>query len=99
MDKIPFGLIFFEPKHGKFVEGSPIAEFIKRELSTIENIIISLLKSVIFGMIISGSATMYGFNAGRASTDIPLAGLFAVSKAFLYIFLADDFVTVLSYVL
>ena len=50
-------------------------------------------------MIISGSATMYGFNAGRASTDIPLAGLFAVSKAFLYIILADVFVTVLSYVL
>jgi phospholipid/cholesterol/gamma-HCH transport system permease protein len=62
-------------------------------------ILISVLKSIVFGMIISGSATLYGFNAGRASTEIPLAGLRAVSKAFLYIILADVFITVLSYML
>ena len=62
-------------------------------------ILISILKSIVFGMIISGSATLYGFNAGRASTEIPLAGLRAVSKAFLYIILADVFITVLSYML
>lgn len=62
-------------------------------------ILISILKSLVFGMIISGSATLYGFNAGRASTEIPLAGLRAVSKAFLYIIIADIFITVLSYML
>ena len=62
-------------------------------------ILISILKSIVFGMIISGSATLYGFNAGRASTEIPLAGLRAVSKAFLYIIIADVFITVLSYML
>ena len=62
-------------------------------------ILISILKSLVFGMIISGSATLYGFNAGRASTEIPLAGLRAVSKAFLYIIIADVFITVLSYML
>ena len=62
-------------------------------------ILISILKSLVFGMIISGSATLYGFSAGRASTEIPLAGLRAVSKAFLYIIVADVFITVLSYML
>ena len=62
-------------------------------------ILISVIKSLAFGMIISGSATMYGFSAGRASTEIPLAGLKAVSKAFLFIILGDVFITVLSYIL
>lgn len=62
-------------------------------------ILISVLKSLVFGMIISGSATLYGFNAGRASTEIPLAGLHAVSKAFLFIILGDVFITLLSYIL
>ena len=60
-------------------------------------VLISVLKSLVFGMIISGSATLYGFNAGRASTEIPMAGLRAVSKAFLYIIIADAFITTLSY--
>ncbi len=62
-------------------------------------ILISILKSIVFGMIISGSATLYGFSAGRASTEIPMAGLRAVSKAFLYIIIADAFITTLSYAL
>lgn len=66
---------------------------------TIKMILISIMKSLIFGMIISVSATYYGFNAGRASTEIPLAGLRAVSKAFVLIILADAFITVLSYIL
>lgn len=62
-------------------------------------ILISVIKSLAFGMIISGSATLYGFSAGRASTEIPLAGLRAVSKAFLFIILGDVFITLLSYIL
>ena len=62
-------------------------------------IVISILKSIVFGMIISGSATLYGFSAGRASTEIPMAGLRAVSKAFLFIIIADAFITTVSYVL
>jgi len=85
----------------QFISTTSILEYFGNLFTsiTIKIIIISILKSVIFGMIISGSATMYGFNAGRASTDIPLAGLFAVSKAFLYIIVADVFITVLSYIL
>lgn len=64
---------------------------------SIKAIVISLVKSLVFGMVISIDATMFGFNAGRASTEIPMAGLHAVSNAFLYLILADVFITVLSY--
>lgn len=70
--------------------------FIALEIKTI---LISILKSLIFGMVISTSATFYGFNSGRASTEIPMAGLRAVSKAFVLIILADVFITVLSYIM
>lgn len=66
---------------------------------TVRIILISIIKSMIFGMIISSSATYYGFNAGRASTEIPIAGLKAVGKAFTFCILADVFITVLSYIL
>jgi len=62
-------------------------------------ILISIMKSIIFGIIIASSATFYGFNAGRASTEIPIAGLKAVGKSFKLCILADVFITVLSYIL
>lgn len=65
---------------------------------TLKTIFISIAKSLIFGMIISSSATLHGFNAGRASTEIPMAGLRAVSKAFVYLFIADAIITVMSYI-
>ena len=85
----------------QFVSTTSISDYIRNLFLSLDLkiILISILKSIVFGMIISGSATLYGFNAGRASTDIPLAGLNAVSKAFLYIIIADVFITVLSYML
>ncbi len=85
----------------QFVSTTSISDYIRNLFLSLDLkiILISVLKSIVFGMIISGSATLYGFNAGRASTDIPLAGLNAVSKAFLYIIIADVFITVLSYML
>lgn len=85
----------------QFVSTTSISDYIRNLFLSLDLkiILISILKSLVFGMIISGSATLYGFSAGRASTDIPLAGLKAVSKAFLYIIIADVFITVLSYML
>lgn len=65
---------------------------------TVRTIAISIIKSLVFGMLISGAATLYGFNAGRASTEIPMAGLHAVGKAFGFVFVADVFITILSYI-
>ena len=59
-------------------------------------IITSLLKSIVFGMVISITATYYGFNVERASTEIPIAGIQAVSKSFVGIILADVVIIVLS---
>ena len=85
----------------QFVSTTSIADYYMNLFLSLDLkiILISILKSIAFGMIISGSATLYGFSAGRASTEIPMAGLRAVSKAFLYIIVADAFITTLSYAL
>ena len=94
-----FGLIF-PAIVVQFISTTNIAEYFNNLFValTLKSIFISIIKSLVFGMIISSIATLYGFNAGRASTDIPLAGLNAVSKAFVITFLADVFITVLSYI-
>ena len=85
----------------QFISTISITDYFNNLFTALEikTILISILKSLIFGMIISASATYYGFNAGRSSTEIPMAGLHAVSKAFVLIILANAFITVLSYIL
>lgn len=63
-----------------------------------DSILVSIIKSLLFGMIISGCATLYGFSSGRASTEIPMAGLKAVSKTFVYIIIVDVAVSAMSYI-
>ncbi|WP_147614106.1 ABC transporter permease [Treponema pectinovorum] len=57
----------------------------------------SVLKSVLFGIIISITATYYGLSVERASTEIPVAGISAVGKSVLGIILADIFIIALYY--
>lgn len=79
---------------------SPVASYgyIPNLLKTVSvfTIITSILKSLVFGMVISITATYYGFNVERASTEIPIAGIQAVSKSFVGIILADVIIIVLS---
>ncbi len=49
----------------------------------------SVLKCGVFGMVISITATFYGFNVERASTEIPVAGILAVSKSFVGIIVSE----------
>ncbi|MCR4735482.1 MAG: ABC transporter permease [Treponema sp.] len=83
----------------QFISTTNIADYFNNlfQALSVKAIIISLIKSLVFGMVISIDATMFGFNAGRASTEIPMAGLHAVSNAFLFLILTDVFITVLSY--
>lgn len=85
----------------QFISTTSISDYFNNLFTAIEikYIVISILKSLIFGMIIATSATYYGFKAGRASTDIPISGLKAVSKSFSLCVLADVFITALSYIL
>jgi phospholipid/cholesterol/gamma-HCH transport system permease protein len=49
---------------------------------TIQDILISIIKSLAFGMVTSMVAITQGFAVERASTEVPVAGLKAVSTAF-----------------
>ena len=48
---------------------------------TLPDLIISIVKSLVSGMIISTVAIMQGFAVERASTEVPIAGLRAVTLA------------------
>jgi phospholipid/cholesterol/gamma-HCH transport system permease protein len=68
------------------------------QVLTIPDIVISLLKSIVFGMIIAISALMQGFAVERASTEVPVAGLKAVSAAFALCIVADILLSAVYYV-
>jgi phospholipid/cholesterol/gamma-HCH transport system permease protein len=61
------------------------------------DILISVLKSIGFGMIISTVAVVNGFLVERASTEIPVAGLRAVTKSFAWCILLDILLSALYY--
>jgi phospholipid/cholesterol/gamma-HCH transport system permease protein len=66
---------------------------------TLHDLSISLIKSLCFGMIISVMAIMKGFAVDRASTEIPVAGLRAVSSSFVWCIVADIALSALYYAL
>ena len=85
----------------QFVNPVAASGFIQNILKNMDmmTIVVSSIKSIVFGMIISITATYYGFNVERASTEIPIAGISAVSKSFFWIIIFDVIITVLSYFL
>jgi phospholipid/cholesterol/gamma-HCH transport system permease protein len=62
-----------------------------------EDIFISIVKSVAFGMIIAVVALTEGFSVERASTEVPVAGLRAVSSAFGTCIVIDIILSALYY--
>ncbi|MDR1025020.1 MAG: ABC transporter permease [Treponema sp.] len=67
------------------------------EALTLQDLVVSILKSIVFGVIISITAISKGFSVNRASTEIPVAGLRAVGSAFGGCILADLLLSVLYY--
>jgi len=63
----------------------------------ISDIIVSSVKSICFGMIISLMAIMRGFGVERASTEIPVAGLRAVGSSFLWVIIVDIIICAVYY--
>jgi phospholipid/cholesterol/gamma-HCH transport system permease protein len=63
-----------------------------------QDILISLIKSIAFGMIISVVAITEGLAVERASTEVPVAGLRAVSSAFGGCIVIDILLSALYYV-
>jgi len=65
---------------------------------SIKDILLSIIKSVVFGAIISIVAVIAGFSVERASTEVPIAGLKAVSGAFALCIVVNVLLSVLYYV-
>jgi phospholipid/cholesterol/gamma-HCH transport system permease protein len=69
------------------------------EQLSFQDLILSIVKSIGFGMIISTVAVMRGFDVERASTEIPVAGLKAVGAAFGWCICLDILLSALYYML
>jgi len=65
---------------------------------SIYDLILSIIKSIAFGTIISIGALIHGFSVERASTEVPVAGLKAVSGAFALCIVVNVILSVLYYV-
>ena len=65
----------------------------------IQDIIMSIVKSIANGAIISIVAVIQGFSVERASTEVPVAGLKAVSSAFILCIVVNVLLSVLYYIL
>ena len=81
------------------INPADVVNFVKGVLSsiTVKVLFTSILKSLLFGMIISICATYYGFSVERSSTEIPVVGISAVGKSVLGVILVDVFIIVLFY--
>lgn len=79
----------------------PAADYFNNILQTlrISDILVSVIKSIAFGMILAVVATVQGFSVERASTEIPQAGLRAVGSAFAWCIIADIVVSAFYYML
>lgn len=64
---------------------------------TIQDLLISIFKGLGFGMIVSIVAVTEGLSVERASTEVPVAGLRAVTKAFAGIIVVDIILVAMYY--
>jgi len=66
---------------------------------TLPDILVSIVKSIAFGMIIAIVAINRGLSVERASTEIPVAGLRSVGAAFGWCIILDILIAALYYML
>ncbi|GHV77882.1 ABC transporter permease [Spirochaetia bacterium] len=67
------------------------------EVLAVQDILISIIKSISFGMIIAILAITNGFSVERASTEVPVVGLKAVGSSFAWCILVDVLLSALYY--
>jgi phospholipid/cholesterol/gamma-HCH transport system permease protein len=66
---------------------------------TMPDLIVSIVKSIGFGMIISVTAMAQGLSVERSTTEVPIAGLRAVGASFGWCILVDIILSALYYIL
>lgn len=69
------------------------------QVLTLSDLIISFVKSLVSGMLISTVAIMRGLAVEHASTEIPIAGLRAISSAMVMSIIVQGILSVLYYLL
>jgi phospholipid/cholesterol/gamma-HCH transport system permease protein len=82
---------FFQPMPAEYYFSSLLGAL------TIQDLLISLVKSVSFGMIIGILAIVNGFSVERASTEIPVAGLKSVGASFVWCIIVDVLLSAVYY--
>jgi phospholipid/cholesterol/gamma-HCH transport system permease protein len=77
----------------------PAAHYFSNLLQSlsIQDILITVIKSIAFGMIISIDSLTEGLRVERASTEVPIAGLRAVSNAFAGCIVVDILLSAMYY--
>ena len=78
----------------------PFLEYFRSLLRTIQlrDILSMVVKSFVFGVIISVVATFQGFKVSASVTEIPRAAIKAVGQGFVLCFLADALITLIYYI-
>jgi phospholipid/cholesterol/gamma-HCH transport system permease protein len=84
----------------QLIKPVPFLEYFRALLTAIQvrDIVSTLVKSLIFGVIISTVATYQGFKVTSSVTEIPRAVIKAVGQGFVLCILADAMITLLYYV-
>lgn len=77
----------------------PFVEYFSALLSNLQpaDILSSIIKSFVFGVIISTVATYNGFRVGQSSTEIPQMVIKAVGQGFVLCIVADAIITLIYY--
>jgi len=79
----------------------PVVHYFSNLLQSLNlrDLMLTVVKSIAFGAIISTVAVIQGFSVERASTEVPVAGLRAVSSAFALCIVVNVLLSALYYIL
>jgi phospholipid/cholesterol/gamma-HCH transport system permease protein len=84
----------------QFINPIQLQDYFQNLLSvmTVADIVSSLLKALVFGILISFTAIYQGFNVRVSTTEIPQVAIKAVGQGFVLCILADAVITLIYYV-
>jgi len=84
----------------QFIKPIQLQDYFQNLLSvmTVADIVSSLLKALVFGILISFTAIYQGFNVRVSTTEIPQVAIKAVGQGFVLCILADAVITLIYYV-
>jgi phospholipid/cholesterol/gamma-HCH transport system permease protein len=84
----------------QFVQAVGFVDYFSNLLGALSlvDVVSSLIKSVVFGAIISTVATYYGFKVERSSTEVPQTAIKSVGQGFMLLIVANAILTLVYYV-